>query len=209
MPGTIHKTPDGEEITVVPANEASWDDLQTIFGPRGDAHKCQCQRYKFRDMNLVWVPRDAREQLLQDQTNCGDPTATSTSGLVGYLDGEPVAWCAVEPRSTYIRLIKMRVPWLGREEDPEDESVWAVTCFTVRTGYRRRGISYALAAATIDYAREQGARALEGYAMETQPGKEITWGELHVGPLGAFEAAGFRPVGTRTLRRCVMRVDFA
>ena len=208
MPGMIHKTPQGEEIRVVPANEASWDDLQTIFGERGDAHKCQCQHYKFRDMNLVSVPREAREQVLREQTNCGDPAAESTSGLIGYLDDEPVGWCAVEPRSTYLRLTKMRVPWLGRQEDPEDDSVWAVTCFTVRTGYRRRGISYALAAATVDHARERGARALEGYAMQTLPGKEITWGELHVGPLGAFEAAGFRPVGTRTLRRCVMRIDF-
>lgn len=208
MAGAIHKTPQGEEIAVVPANEASWDDLQTVLGWRGDAYKCQCQRYKFRDMNLVWVPREARAEILHEQTGCGDPDAQDTTGLVGYLDGEPVGWCAVEPRSAYIRLVKMRVPWLGRAEDPEEDTVWAVTCFTVRTGYRRRGISYALAAATVDYARERGARALEGYAMQTVPGKEITWGELHVGPLGAFEAAGFRPVGTRTLRRCVMRIDF-
>ena len=35
-------------ISVVPANEASWEDLQTVFGARGQASRCQCQRYKLR-----------------------------------------------------------------------------------------------------------------------------------------------------------------
>ena len=40
--------PEADELTVVPANEAAWDDLQTVFGNRGDAPLCQCQRYKLR-----------------------------------------------------------------------------------------------------------------------------------------------------------------
>jgi GNAT superfamily N-acetyltransferase len=59
--------------------------------------------------------------------------------------------------------------------------VWAVTCFVTRASFRRRGISRALARAAVDFARARGARALEGYPMLTEPGKEITWGELHVG----------------------------
>jgi hypothetical protein len=34
-----------QAISVVPANEASWEDLQTVFGMRGQASRCQCQRY--------------------------------------------------------------------------------------------------------------------------------------------------------------------
>ena len=101
----------------------------------------------------------------------------ATSGLVAYLDGEPVGWCAVEPRTAYPRLLlKTRVPWEGRAEDKTDDSVWAVTCFVTRAGFRRRGISRALARAAVDFARERGARALEGYPMITQPGQEITLG---------------------------------
>jgi hypothetical protein len=37
----------------------------------------------------------------QDQTACGDADAPATGGLVGYLDGEPVGWVAVEPRTAY------------------------------------------------------------------------------------------------------------
>ena len=35
-------------ISVVPANHASCDDLQAVFGTRGTAWWCQCQRYKLR-----------------------------------------------------------------------------------------------------------------------------------------------------------------
>ena len=119
---------------------------------------------------------------LRTQTDCGHPRSSTTSGLVAYLDGEPVGWCAVEPRTAYPRLLlKTRVPWAGRAEDKNDDSVWAVTCFVTRVGFRRRGISRALARAAVDFARERGARALEGYPMITHPGQEVTLGELHVG----------------------------
>lgn len=45
--------------------------------------------------------------------------------------------------------------------------------------------------------------------MITQPGKEITWGELNVGARQVFEDAGFVEVSRPTVRRVVMRVDFA
>ena len=125
--------------------------------------------------------------------HCGDPESGTTSGLVAYLDGEPVGWCAVEPRSAYPRLLRdCRVPWVGRAEDKTDDSVWAVTCFVTRAGFRRRGVSRALARAAVDFARERGARAVEGYPMITEPGQEITWGELHVGSRSIFAARRVR-----------------
>jgi hypothetical protein len=153
-----------------------------------------------------------REELafrLRQQTDCGHPESETTSGLVAYLDGEPVGWCAVAPRSAHPRLLlKTRVPWEGRAEDKSDDSVWAVTCFLARAGFRRRRVSYGLARAAVEFAQERGARALEGYPMLTQPGQDITWGELYVGTRGIFEAAGFREVSHPTPRRVVMKIDF-
>jgi len=125
---------------------------------------------------------------------------------VAYLAGEPVGWCAVEPRTSYARLLRSnRVPWVGRTEDKADDGVWAVTCFVTRTGFRRERISYALARAAVGFARARGARALEGYPTTT---KAALLGELHVGTHGAFVAAGFAKVSRPTLRRVVMRIDF-
>ncbi|MBB2914125.1 GNAT superfamily N-acetyltransferase [Streptosporangium becharense] len=195
-------------IVALPANEVSWEDLQTVFGKRGEAAKCQCQRYKIRHAQWLSHTLADRTHRLRQQADCGQPDSGTTSGLVGFLDGEPVGWCAVEPRTEYPRLLDTKVPWLGREEDPSDPGVWAVTCFVTRAGFRRQGVSRALARASVDFARKGGARALEGYPMLTAEGQDIPWGELHVGSRGIFADAGFREVAKPTPRRVVMRIDF-
>jgi GNAT superfamily N-acetyltransferase len=203
----LTRMPADAAISVVPANGASWHDLQTVFGRRGDPSRCQCQRFKMRP-GESWASVGAEELAfrLREQTDCGHPESATTSGLVAYLDGEPVGWCAVEPRTAYPRLLRNnRVPWAGRTEDKTDDGVWAVTCFVIRTGFRRRGVSRALARAAVDFARQRGARALEGYPMTT---KDVLVGELHVGTQGIFAAAGFAEVSRPSRRRVVMRIDF-
>lgn len=195
------------DVRIVPANEASWEDLQAIFVTNRDAQQCGCQWFKHRDKDWRSIPPDARMADLREQTGCGHE-AEETTGLVAYVGAEPAGWVAVEPRVRYQRLIRMRTPWAGREEDKGDDGVWVVTCFVVRKEFRGEHLTYALAAATIPFAKERGARALEAYPMVTEPGREITWGELYVGPLGAFEAAGFPVVSTPSKRRRVVRVDF-
>ena len=197
-------------LTIVPANEASWEDVQAVFGTRGPAAECQCQRYRLRPREAFSkFPVEERAHRLRTQTECGHPESKTTSGLVAYLDGEPVGWCAVEPRTAYEGLLRnIRVPWEGRTEDKADDSVWAVTCILARAGFRRRGVGYALVRAAVDFARRRGARALEGYPMLTEPGHDITWGELNVGTRSMFEAAGFREISHPTKRRVVMRIDF-
>jgi len=197
-----------EQLTIVPANEASCDDVAAIFGTADYPSRCLCQRFKIQ--GCIWrdSTQEQRTAMLRGQTACGDANAPATSGLVAYVDKEPAGWVAVEPRTAYLKLLSLRMPWVGRDEDKDDDGVWAVTCFAVRKGYRKRGLTYALAKAAVNFARERGASALEGYAMITEPGREITWGELHVGALGVFEEAGLRPVSRPSKRRVVTRIDF-
>src|SRR6266699_3818748 len=115
-----------EQLTIVPANDASWDELVAIFGST-DAGRCQCQRFKV----VGWIWRDSTQEErtagLREQTACGDPNAAATSGLVAYVGGEPAGWVAVEPRTAYPKLRTSRVPWSGRDEDKGDDGIWAVT----------------------------------------------------------------------------------
>ena len=199
-----------DAVRIVPANEASWEDLQAVFGTLRDPARCYCQRYKMQP-GESWAsfPSEERAFRLRAQTDCGHPESDTTSGLVAYLDGEPVGWCAVDPRSANPRLLRnCRVPWEGRAEDKSDDSVWAVTCFVTRAGFWRRGISRARARAAVDFARDRGARALEGYPMLTEAGKGIMLGEPHAGSRTTFADAGFREVSRPTVRRAVMRIDF-
>ena len=80
-----------------------------------------------------------------------------------------------------------------------------MTCLFTRAGFRKRGVSRALALAAVDFAREHGARAIEAYPITTT---NVILEELHVGTDGVFADAGFTEVSRPTLRRVVMRVDF-
>ncbi len=199
-----------KQLRIVPANEASCEDLQAVFGERGAAAYCHCQRYKLRPKEAFKKFRvEERAHRLRMQTECGDPGSDTTSGLVAYLEAEPVGWCNVEPRANYEGLRRNnRVPWEGRDEDKADASIWAVTCVFVRAGFRGRRLSYELVRAAVDFARERGARALEGYPMLTEPGQKIIWDEIHVGTRRMFETAGLEEVNRPTKRRVVMRIDF-
>ena len=198
-------------LRVLPADQAEWADLEAVFGTRGVASRCWCQRYKLpRGESFDSVPDEVRADRLREQTGCRDldeelDAQTRTSGLVAYLDEEPVGWCAVEPRPAYFGLLaNFRVPWEGRNEHKSDASVWAVTCVLARAGFRRRGASRALVVAAVGFARERGARAIEGYPITTS---NAISEELHVGSHATFVAAGFAEVGRPTPRRAVMRLE--
>jgi len=78
------------------------------------------------------------------------------------------------------------VPWADRDEDRTDDSVWAITCLLTRAGFGKRGLSRALARAAVDFARERGARAIEGYSLTT---KDVISEEFHVGTAGLARGA--------------------
>lgn len=196
------------EISIVPANKASWEDLELVLGKaRCYDDLCFCQRFK---IPAGWraVSDEQRAERLREQTHCDHPRSRQTSGLVAYLDGEPAGWCAVEPRPAYIRLLTTKIPWIRETEDETDQKIWAVTCFIVRAGFRHRGLMYSLAQAAVDFARARGARAIESYPMITEKGKVITWGELHVGSRKVMASVGFKQMSHPTKRRYVMRIDF-
>jgi GNAT superfamily N-acetyltransferase len=199
---------DTEVLRIVAANRASFEDLQAVFGPRGPAHRCQCQRFKLRPREaFATFPVAERAERLREQADCGHPESDRTSGLVAFLGSDPVGWCAVEPRPAYEGLVRnQRVPWQGRDEDRADPTVWAVTCVFVRSGFRRRGVASALVAAAVDFARERRARAIEGYPITTT---DVIAEELLVGTVPMFADAGFVEVCRPTLRRAVMRIDVA
>ena len=123
-------------ITVRPVDGSLFDDVQTVFGTRGQAARCQCQGYRMGWYDMHSPDVAGRRELLRDQVIEGH-------GLLAYLDGEPVGWCSVAPRADYPYLRK--TTWHGRHEDKADPDVWAVTCFVVRAGFRKQGVSTALA----------------------------------------------------------------
>lgn len=120
-------------------------------------------------------------------------------GLLGYLEGRPVAWCALQPREAYPALARSRVL------APVDERpVWSVPCFFVARPFRRRGLTAALLREAVRYAARQGARIVEGYPVEPRSGRlpdAFAW----TGLVSSFRAAGFSEAARRSPGRPVMR----
>ena len=202
-----------EDLRVVPANEASWDDLQAVLGTRGDASTCQCQRFKLqRKESFASLGVEELSARLREQTHCGQPQAlgdhpawsrTSTS--------EPVGWCAVEPRSAYDGLRRVfRVPWDGRDEDKADATRLGGDLLR-----RRASDTGTVGSAARWRARQSTSRASVAHGRSratrwwSQPGEDITWGELYVGKRSIFADAGYAEVHAPTKRRVVMRIDFS
>ena len=195
------------EVRVVPVTDAPWDDVRTVFGTRGDPSTCWCQFFKVD--SAAWKGQDVAffERSLCEQIDSARDTRSAGPGVLAYLGSEPVGWAAVEPRPAYPRVLSNRVIPASGEPDHDDASVWAVTCFVVRVGYRRRGVAAALVAGAIDEARRGGARVVEAYPVDTA-GQKVSSADLYHGPLSAFESAGFeisgRPVGGRAVVRLAL-----
>ncbi|MDP3893670.1 GNAT family N-acetyltransferase, partial [Nocardioides sp.] len=89
--------------------------------------------------------------------------------------------------------------------------VWSAWCIRVHPGHRKRGISHALLAGTVDYARSQGAPAVEGYPVDNR-GEKVDQTMAYVGTRSLFERAGFTKAADTDavsggIPRVVMRKD--
>lgn len=119
-------------------------------------------------------------------------------GLLGYVEGRPVGWISVAPREQYGALERSRV---FRRIDREP--VWAVVCFYVAKGYRRRGVALALLQGAVEWVRTRGGRVIEGYPID--PGRKVRDAHAYMGTVPLFRRAGFVEVARTANGRPVMR----
>ena len=123
-------------------------------------------------------------------------------GLLGYLEGRPVGWCALAPREHYPALGRSRVL-----KPVDDRPCWSVSCLFVHRDYRGRGVSVQLLRAAIAHVRGKGGTLVEGYPVEPKGDKAIPPVFAWTGVPRAFEAAGFVEVARGSPTRPIMRYD--
>jgi GNAT superfamily N-acetyltransferase len=191
-----------QQVRVIPVTEAPWDDVRTVFGTRGDPSTCFCQFFKVDPEAWKRADVPAFERALCEQVT--EPGHGPGPGMLAYLDDEPVGWCAVEPRTSYSRILRSDIVKSSREP-LESDDVWAVTCFVVRVGYRRRGVGAALLEAAVAHARDHGARVIEAYPVDPSI-RKTSAAELYHGPLPTFEAAGFETVARPSESRALVEL---
>ena len=191
------------ELRIVPAQDAPFDDVEAVFGTRGDPAHCWCQWYKIPGSNWRGIGDEALRERLESQL----AASGAGPGLLAYDGDTPVGWCAVEPRPALVRLPHSRIVAGGTlHPDFDDPSIWAVTCFVVPRAHRKRGVGRALAGAAVAYAREHGARVLEAYAVDPSAREKTPAADLFHGTVTMFENAGFSEVARPKADRAIMQL---
>ena len=120
-------------------------------------------------------------------------TATAPPGVLAYIDGAPVGWCAVAPREEYPKLDRSRAT-----SRIDDEPVWSIVCFFIVRPARQRGVSRALLDAALALAERHGATIVEAYPVERTR-------NLFRGVASVYMDAGFKEAARRSANQPVLR----
>jgi GNAT superfamily N-acetyltransferase len=187
-------THDPGSIEIHPATSERWDDLERLFGPRGATGGCWCMWWRLPRSEFDRQKGEGNREALRSVVNTGTPP-----GLLAYIDGQPVGWCALAPREEYGALERSRI--LKRVDELP---VWSVTCFFVAKEHRRKGVTSRLLRAAVEYAAEHGARIVEGYPVEPKSA-DTPPVFIFTGIASSFRDAGFAEVARRSETRPIMR----
>jgi GNAT superfamily N-acetyltransferase len=178
-------------LTFKPVTPATRADFEALFDAPGGPKYCWCMAWRTTSQEARTLSGPQRRPLIMGRIARGEPV-----GLLGYEAGRPVAWVSIAPKETYHRL--------GGPEPAAGERIWALACMYIPRALRGRGLAHALIAAAADYARREGATAVEAYPVDPEsPSYRF------MGFVSAFEAAGFTEVGRAGSRRHVMRLTLS
>lgn len=173
-----------------PVTKERWPDVVELFD-RAIVRTCFCMFYRKTgtDTGVGAENRTAMHALVKRGT---------VPGLIGYMDGVPVAWVSLGPREDYARLRRSPVM-----KPVDDRPVWSIVCFFVAPGHRGRGLSARMLRAAVDYARSRGARLVEAYPVDKLERSHVDF--MFFGAKSMYDRAGFREVARRRPTRPVVR----
>ena len=143
---------DIERLVFRPVDASRWADMERLFEGPGGPKYCWCMAWRATPKEAQHHDNASRKEAMFRRVHAGVPV-----GLLGYLEGEPVAWCSVAPRPTYRRLVK---------DDNPDPEIWSIVCFFVVRRLRGQGITHRLIQAAVDHARANGASIVEAYPVD-------------------------------------------
>lgn len=184
---------DTTDISFHPLTQKLWRDFELLFGENGACGGCWCMHWKLRGKALSENKGGGNRQIQKSIVD-----AKVVPGLLAYLDGYPVGWVAIEPRSQYPKLAHSRVL-----KPVDDQEVWSVTCLFVEKKHRRHGIAIGLLRAAVEHAKAHGAKIVEGYPIASE--KEAPPVFIFTGTPSAFEQAGFKEVARHAPTRPIYR----
>lgn len=177
-----------------PVGTDRWADVEAVLGSRGGHDGCWCMRWRLPRLDFERRRGERNRRALRAGVAAG-----SVTGIVGYLEDRPVAWCAVGPRTQFPVLDTTDV--LRRVDDAP---VWSIGCCCIARGCRRRGYSGSVLRAAVDYAAGKGAEVVEGYPLVPRTAR-VPVAAAWTGFASTYLRAGFTEVARRVELRPIVR----
>jgi GNAT superfamily N-acetyltransferase len=180
------------KLTVRPLTPDLWPAVVDLFGDSRVCSRCWCMYWRigaaYRER-----PGKTNKAMFREVVKRGPPP-----GLLVFDGDMAVGWCQLTPRDQVPELDRA---WRFKRVD--DLPVWSLSCFYVRKGYRRRGITSVLISAALKAAKHGRAPVLEAYPLD----RNLTPSATSTGISSTFERAGFKTVARRVPPRPIMRHD--
>ena len=180
------------KLTIRPLTPDLWPALEDLFGENGACYGCWCMYWRIGS-EYRKRPSAKNKAAFREVVRRGPPP-----GLLAFNGDRAVGWCQLTPRDV--------LAWLDRAwrlKRVDEVLVWSLSCFYVRKGYRRQGVTSALIAAALKAAKRAKAPALEAYPLDA----DETPSASGTGYASTFARAGFKIVARRMPPRPIMRHD--
>jgi predicted GNAT family acetyltransferase len=135
-------------------SKSNWTKLVELFGDKGACGNCWCMSFRL-----------AKSDFEEGKVDCGNKSAMKKlvwsnrpTGLLGFYNEQPIAWCAFAPREDFLKIENSRV-----HKRIDNHLVWSIPCTFIDKRFRRQGVSVELLKGVIKYAKEQGIKIIEAY----------------------------------------------
>jgi hypothetical protein len=115
---------------VVPLTPDLWPALEDLFGSLGACNGCWCMYWRI-GAEYRKRPREQNRVDFRKVVEDGPPP-----GLLAFQGDLAIGWCQLTPRDA-LPLIDRN--WRLRRVD--EVPVWCISCFYVRKGHRRKGVT--------------------------------------------------------------------
>ncbi|WP_281321935.1 GNAT family N-acetyltransferase [Flavobacterium aestivum] len=183
------------QLTFEPLSKNNWAKFVQLFGNKGACGNCWCMSFRLK-----------KQDFDEGKSNNGNKTAMKElvwsdkpTGILGFYEGQPIAWCAFAPREDFLKLENSRV-----HKRIDNKAVWSIPCFFIDKNFRRLGVSVELLKAVAKYAQHEKIKIIEAYpTIPTQ--EKLPDAFAWIGLYKSFDRAGFTIVDRTSKNRPMVR----
>ena len=181
-------------MEIHPLTPERWSDFEALFGTRGAYGGCWCMWWRTTRKEFDACQGEKNRLAMKALVEAGQ-----VPGLIGYVEGQPAAWCALGPRDDFPSINRSRVL-----KKLDDTPVWSLPCLFVGKGFRGQNLAAGMIRGAVDYVRQKGGKVIEAYPTVPRKGK-LPPVSSFMGFPDVFARAGFVECARPSEARMIMR----